>query len=96
MITHVVLFKLRDRSPEVMQKTAEVLRALEGKVPFIRSIDVGVDCLRSQRSYDIALTVRLDSLADLEAYQTHPEHVKVADYIATVRESVAVVDYEER
>lgn len=96
MITHVVLFKLRDRSPEVIQKTAEALRGLEGKVPVIRSIEVGVDVLRSQRSYDIALTVRVDSLADLEAYQTHPEHVKVADYIATVRDSVVAVDYQER
>lgn len=96
MITHVVLFKLKDRSPEAIEKAAGVLRGLEGKVPVIRSIEVGVDVLRSQRSYDIALTVRLETLADLEAYQTHPEHVKVADYIAMARESVAVVDYEER
>lgn len=96
MITHVVLFKLKDGSPEAVEKAAEVLRGLEGKVPSIRSIEVGVDVLRSQRSYDIALTVRFDDLAGLDAYQSHPEHVKVADYIAAVRESVAVADYEER
>jgi hypothetical protein len=96
VIVHVVLFKLKDRSPESIEKAARVLRGLEGRVPVIRSIEVGVDVLRSQRSYDISLTVRLDTLAHLEAYQSHPEHVKVADYIGAVRDSVAVVDYEER
>lgn len=90
-----MLFKLKDRSPGSIERAAEILRGLEGKVPVVRKIEVGVDVLRSGRSYDIALTVRLDSLQDLEAYQAHPEHVKVAEYIASVRESVAVVDYEE-
>jgi len=96
LITHVVLFKLRDRSPEAVEKAASVLRSLEGSVPVIRSLEVGVDVLRSQRSFDISLTVRFDSLEDLEAYQVHPEHVKVAEYISGVRESSAVVDYEGR
>ena len=96
MITHVVLFKLKDSSPEAIEKAAVVLRGLDGKVPVIRSIEVGVDVLRSQRSYDIALTVRFATLEDLDTYQKHSEHVKVADYIASVRDSVAVVDYEGR
>ncbi|MCC6503282.1 MAG: Dabb family protein [Deltaproteobacteria bacterium] len=96
MITHVVLFKLKDSSPESIYKAEQVLRSLEGRVPVIRSIEVGVDVLRSQRSYDICLTVKFDTLEDLEAYQSHPEHVLVADYIGSVRESVAVVDYEGR
>ncbi len=95
VLVHIVLFKLRDRSPGSIARAAQVLRGLEGKVPVIRDIEVGVDALRSERSYDIALTVRFDSLRDLETYQSHPEHVKVAEYIASVRESVAVVDYEE-
>ncbi len=96
MIIHVVLFKLKDRSPEAVEKVAEALRGLEGAVPVIRSLEVGVDVLRSARSFDVSLTVRFDSLADLEEYQNHPEHVKVAGYIATVREAAAVVDYEGR
>lgn len=90
-----MLFKLKDRSPGAIARAAEILRGLEGKVPVIRKMEVGVDVLRSERSYDIALTVRFENLHDLEAYQAHPEHVKVAEYIASVRESVAVVDYEE-
>jgi hypothetical protein len=95
LITHVVLFKLKDRSPESIYKAEQVLRGLEGKVPVIRSIEVGVDALRSQRSYDIALTVKFDTLKTSRPIRP-PEHVLVADYIASVRDSVAVVDYEGR
>ncbi|MBI5492420.1 MAG: Dabb family protein [Deltaproteobacteria bacterium] len=94
MITHVVLFKLADKSPGTIRKVEEMLLALKGKVPQVRSIEVGKDVLRSARSYDIALTVRFDSLKDLEAYQVHPDHREAADYIAKVREAIAVVDYE--
>jgi len=96
VITHVVFFKLKDRSPNAIEKAAEVLRGLENKVPVIKSMEVGVDVVRSERSFDICLTVRLASLADLDIYQRHPEHVKVAEYIATVRDAVAAVDYPER
>lgn len=92
MVTHVVLFKLKNQSE--IKTVADMLRGLEKTVPAIRSLEAGEDVLRTQRSYDVALTVKFDSLEDLEKYKTHPEHVKVADYIASVRESVITVDYE--
>lgn len=93
MITHVVLFKLADKSPEAVRKVVDVLLGLKGKVPQIRSLEAGTDVLRSQRSYDIALIAKFDSLKDLDAYQVHPRHKEVEDYIAKVKESIAVVDY---
>jgi len=92
LITHVVLFKLRNK--EEIGNVREMLDGLRDKVPVIRSLETGVDVLRSERSYDIALTVEFDSIDDLDRYQRHPEHVKAADCIALLRESVVVVDYE--
>lgn len=91
MITHVVLFKLKD--PSNIQKTREVLLGMDGKIPQIRDLEVGVDVVRSQRSYDLALITRFDSMEDLQAYQVHPVHVEVLNYITSVRESVVAVDY---
>lgn len=91
MITHVVLFKLND--PSNIQKTREVLMGMDGKIPQIRDLEVGVDVVRSQRSYDLALITRFDSMEDLQAYQVHPVHVEVLNYITSVRESVVAVDY---
>ena len=94
MITHIVFFKLKDASPENIEKTRNVLQGLEGNVPKLRSLEVGVDVIHSERSYDIALIAKFDSLEDLNAYQTHPVHVKVGEFINSVKESAVAVDYE--
>jgi hypothetical protein len=94
MIRHIVLFRLSDRSAQSIRQAADVLRGLAGKVPQLLSLEVGVDVLRAERSYDIALTATFDSLEDLQAYQVHPEHQVVAKYMNRVRESVAAADYE--
>ncbi|MBI1823740.1 MAG: Dabb family protein [Nitrospirae bacterium] len=93
MITHVVLFKLKDPSPENLQKSKEVLLNMEGKIPQLREIVVGVDLLRSPRSYDLALITKFSSMEDLNAYQEHPFHQKVIAYISLVRESSYSVDF---
>jgi hypothetical protein len=94
MITHIVLFKLKNQTEDNRQKAKEVLLGMTGKISQLKYIEVGTDVMHSERSYDIALITKFDSLEDLAAYQIHPEHVKVGAYFATVRESALVVDYE--
>ena len=57
MMKHIVCFKLKDNSDENKNKTKEVLLSMKGNVPMMRDIQVGVDFLKSQRSYDIILQV---------------------------------------
>lgn len=94
MLTHIVFFKLRERSPEIVQKTKEVLLNMEGKIAQLLHIEVGVDIIHSERSYDIALVTKFNSLADLDLYQVHPVHKEVIAYMGTVREASITVDYE--
>lgn len=94
MITHVVLFRLKDRSRKSIETAREMLIALKETVPVVRYLEAGIDCLHLERSYDIALTVRFDSLADLDIYQKHPEHEKVATYFRQAGDAVVSVDYE--
>ena len=94
MVTHVVLFRLKDRSRKNIERARDVLLSLKDRIPVIRSFEVGADIIRSDRSYDLALVSRFDNLDDLEAYRVHPEHVNVVDYIAQVKESSIAVDYE--
>ncbi len=68
MLTHVVFFKLKDRSPEAIEVTKAVLTNMEGKIPVLRHIEVGTDILHLERSYDIALITKFDSLEDLNVY----------------------------
>lgn len=94
MITHIVFFKLRDRSEENIRKTRDVLASMEGKIPQLRSLEVGIDVVRSERSYDLALVAKFDSLEDLKLYNDHPVHQEVLKYIATVKDVSLAVDYE--
>lgn len=95
MVTHIVLFKLKGGEREsVARQVKEMLEGLRGKVPGLRHLEAGTDVLHSERSYDVGLIARFDSMSDLDAYQVHPEHRKVADYIQGVRESAVAVDFE--
>lgn len=95
MLTHLVLFKLKDRSPENIQHLAAILQSMDGQIPLLRYIEVGVNVVESARAYDIALVTRFDSLAALKEYQAHPYHVQnVMPHTHALAESVAAVDYE--
>ena len=94
MITHVVLFKLKDASQKNVEKARVVLSGMRGKIPILRHLEVGMDVLHSERSYDIALITRFDSMEDLKAYQILPIHLEVAKYINSVKETSIAVDYE--
>jgi hypothetical protein len=68
---------------------------MAGNIDLLRSLEVGVDVIRSERSYDIALTTRFDSLEDLQAYQIHPYHAgNVVPHMKAVCTSIVAVDYK--
>ena len=92
MITHLVMFRFNDKGD--IGKVRELLEGLEGIVPQLRSIEVGVNIVDSPRAYDMVLQTTFDSLEDLQAYQVHPTHVEAATYIRSVIDASASVDYE--
>ncbi|MDQ0058479.1 Dabb family protein [Paenibacillus harenae] len=94
MLTHIVFFKLKDGSAENVANTAQVLRDMEGKIEVLKSIEVGIDVLHSERSYHIALITKFDSMEALEQYQVHPVHKKVIEHMLQVREASVSVDFE--
>lgn len=94
MIKHIVCFKLKDNSPAECEKAKEVLLSMQGNVPELRGITVGIDFLHSERSYDLILEVLLDNEAALESYQNDPYHCSVVKkHMHSVREASIAVDY---
>jgi hypothetical protein len=95
MITHIVFFKLKDQAPENIANAKAVLLSMDGKIPLLRHLEVGADLVRSDRSYDLALVTKFESLADLQAYQVHPYHAgEVVPYVRSAAASILAVDYE--
>ena len=94
MIKHIVCFKLRDNSLAECEKAKEVLLSMQGNVPQLRGITVGIDFLHSKRSYDLILEVLLDDADALESYQNDPYHCSVVKtHMHAVRESSVAIDY---
>jgi len=95
-LTHVVLFKLHEPSAENIVLIRDGLLSLKALIPQIRQIEVGGNVLPSERAYDLALTVRFESLAAMQEYQRHPDHLRVVNELIKPRAaSIIAVDYED-
>jgi hypothetical protein len=96
VITHLVLFKLKEKTPQLLEDCAAKLTGLMGAVPTLRSMLAGPNVVDSARAYDLGLVATYDDLAGLEAYQVHPAHQEVAAYMRSISEAVASVDFVSR
>lgn len=94
MITHIVLYRLKDGSEQSRKALVERFLSMRGKIPQLRSLDAGSDLVNSARSYDVALVCTYDSLEDLEAYRVHPVHLPVMEYVKQVVAESHSVDYQ--
>lgn len=95
MIAHIVLFKLNSPTDESCAKVRDMLLSMNGRVALLRHLEVGVDIIHSERSYDVALYTRFDSLADLQAYQIDPYHAgTVVPFMKSNCASIVAADYE--
>lgn len=99
MIKHIVMWKLKDiydgkSKLENAKIIKEKIESLKNIIEEIKEIEVGINVYNDPQSYDVVLVSSFNSIEDLEKYQKHPEHIKVAEFIGKVRESRVVVDYE--
>ena len=94
MIINNLLLKLKVETSDNIAKTRDVLLSMQGKIEFLRDLKVELDIRHGASSYDIMLITQFASMKDFDAYLTHPAHVAVAKYIASVLESAAAVCYE--
>ena len=93
MYTHVVMFTLPDA--EDIPSTVRTLTGMEGRIPQIRYLEVGVDDNPSVRSAHILLITRFDSKEAMRVYQDHPHHRHVMEHLKEVEVRAVKVDYRE-
>lgn len=93
------MFKLKEfASPaDKLAKMQEIKNNLEGlinKIDVLKLIRVDFN-VNPAETWDIILTTELASLADVDTYANHPEHVAVSKgIIGPVKADRACVDYE--
>ena len=95
MIKHIVMWKFKDDVAEADKlEMKRQLESLKGVVPSLVDIEVGMDVIGKDASKDMVLTTVFHSLADLQAYADHPEHLSVVAFVKPLVCERAVVDYE--
>lgn len=98
MFVHVVCWKVKDGAEgmaqaEIASKMKAMLDVLPSKIDVIKDFQVGIDELRSDRSFDVSLYSVFENESDFKTYQTHPDHQVVVDFFKKVVEKAVAVDY---
>ena len=93
MIRHVIMWKFRAGEEENMNAFLNGLKALDGVIPEIRRMEVGVNVLE-KNNYDACLIADFDDLEALERYKKDPRHVAVSALCKSIREARGAVDFE--
>ena len=73
------------------------LESLNGKVPGMLLLEVGINIKDSERSEDdsdVILYSEFENIESLENYYPHPEHVKIKPFAQSIRTERRVIDYE--
>jgi len=94
MIVHIVMLKFKEENKENnLIKVKTLLETLPSMIEPLLSMEVGLDFMQSERSFDLVLTTSFKDKEGLSTYATHPEHISVVNVIKEVTEGSKVVDY---
>jgi hypothetical protein len=100
MLRHIVLWKLDQaysfKEREVIKEILkEKLLNLKKDIMVLRSIDVYFNSPEGpDDNYDIILDTLFGSKNDLNIYQAHQAHIKVVEYLKTIKKLRTAIDFE--
>ncbi len=98
MIRHIVMWRVRGETDvervAARQRVKQAFESLRGRIPGMRHIEVGIDSSADDHACDAVLVTDFESQAALDAYATHPEHLRVRTELDGLRTSRHQVDYQ--
>ncbi|MDF2659337.1 MAG: Stress responsive alpha-beta barrel protein [Paenibacillus sp.] len=96
MIDHIVLVKFGESTTrEQLEEVVSRFKALRAHLTGIVDLQAGLNFSDKNQGYQVALSVRFEDRAALEAYGPNPHHQAVAAFIReSGRVDSIVVDFE--
>ncbi|CAN7364456.1 Dabb family protein [Bosea sp. LjRoot9] len=96
-IRHIVMWRLRGDTPQeriaARAKVKSAFEGLRGRIDGLTHVEIGVDVSGVDYACDVVLVSEFSDRAALEAYATHPEHLRVRQELADLRIARFQVDY---
>lgn len=94
MIKHIVMFKLKEKTPDNLKALASALNGMKGQIETLSFLEVGEDFKGSDRSFDLVLITHFENRQGLETYAKHNIHQPVTQLAGSLCSQTVVVDYE--
>ncbi len=98
MVTHVVMWTVKDNGSKARGEVSEEIRrkieSMRGQVPHFDSLEVGINKNESSAAADVVLISRHRDWETLALYRDDPIHREVAEFVTERTDFRAVVDYE--
>ncbi len=98
MIRHIVMWDIV--GADAADKAANIARlqrgfaSLRGRIPGLLHLEIGVDTSGADYACDVVLYSEFETQAALDAYATHPEHLRVKQELGDMRIARHQVDYQ--
>lgn len=93
MIKHIVVWTMKPEATDAQRQEMKLrLMALNGKIPQLLAIDVGID----PQNGTMSLYSEFATADDLAVYQAHPDHQAVVGFVKPLVASRSVCDYAGR
>lgn len=94
MFTHIVLFKVKEPTQENLEFLKKTFLSMNGNIAELKELEVGVDVIGSERSYNIGIITRFDTKEDYLSYDVNEFHVeKVKKVIGPYIECSKTLDF---
>jgi hypothetical protein len=91
------MWNVRGESAEEKSRSAQFLKSrfesLIGVIPGLQRLEVGIDTSGVNYACDVVLYTEFTDQAALDAYATHPEHLRVKKELGEMRIARHQVDY---
>jgi hypothetical protein len=97
MFRHTIMWKIIEsplEKKETCEKMKELLESLTGKIPGLIKIEVGINTLNADNTFDVILIGDFENKNAYDAYSKHEEHVKIVPFFKDLKLERAIVDYD--
>ena len=97
MIKHIVMWNVQGDTPAQKQANRALIQSefegLRGHIPGLLHVEVGIDHSHVDYACDVVLYTEFDSQESLDAYASHPAHLRVKQTLGSVRIARHQVDF---